>query len=151
MIGKTVGCNTFGDLADLCVWIMGTEYGRIDVVCNIYMKLSIKGSTCNRRKWSINNIRRLVNSRLIPLPIISGSSGYNEDLLSDEQAPSNKCVMVAGGMGNVSTECSSSMDIDISSLKADHEESDTCRVLHWTHHLMELLYLQETPMCFLLL
>ena len=51
MIGKPVGCNTCGDLADLCVWIMGTEYGRIDVVCNIiYMKLSIKGSTCNRRK-----------------------------------------------------------------------------------------------------
>ena len=37
MIGKPVGCNTFGDLADLCVWIMGTEYGRIDVVCNIYI------------------------------------------------------------------------------------------------------------------
>ena len=44
--------------------------------------------------------------------IISGSSGYKDDLLSDEQAPSNKGVMVAGGMGNESAECSS-MDIDI--------------------------------------
>jgi len=69
MVGKPVGCNSFGDLADLFVWNMGTEYGRIDVVRNRYMKLSSTGGTCTRRKLSINHMRRLVNSRLIPLPI----------------------------------------------------------------------------------
>ncbi|KAL8600360.1 hypothetical protein ACOMHN_013575 [Nucella lapillus] len=70
-IGKPQTAVTFGDLADVFVEAVlwsGADFQRIDVLFDRYYELSIKGGTRNRRKEGAVAIRRMIESKDVPLP-----------------------------------------------------------------------------------
>jgi len=70
-IGKPHGLSTFGDLADVfknTVLQIGHLFDRIDVAFDRYYKVSIKSGTRKRRAKGIRPIRRVIDSREVPLP-----------------------------------------------------------------------------------
>ena len=71
-IGKPHGATSFGDLADTLVksvMQMGAKFDRIDVVFDRYYTQTIKGGTRQKRSKGTRPIRRLIESRDVPLPI----------------------------------------------------------------------------------
>ena len=70
-IGKPVDAVTFGDLGDTFVSYVlkaGSRYQRVDLVFNRYRDESIKSKTRVRRAKTARPIRRLVETRDVPLP-----------------------------------------------------------------------------------
>ena len=70
-IGKPYNATTFGDFADIFsryVYQSGSEYSRIDIVFDRYQEDSVKAGTRIRRKKGVASIRRIIESRDVPLP-----------------------------------------------------------------------------------
>ena len=70
-LGKPDGAVTFGDLADIyvkAVLTVGEKYHRIDIVFDRYRKEPTKGTTRVTRTKGACPIRRVVESRKVPLP-----------------------------------------------------------------------------------
>ena len=70
-VGKRDAAVTCGDLAETYMKTMriaGSEYHRIDVVFGRYRDETFKSTTINRRRTAARPIRRLVESRDVPLP-----------------------------------------------------------------------------------
>ena len=142
-IGKPQKAVTFGDLADVFVGAVlqsGTQFKRIDIVFDRYYEKSIKSGTRTRRGQGSAAIRRLIESRDVPLP-----SKWNNFMAHPEnktdlanflsqqlmlKAPGNKTIVVSGGFNDELKVESSSPEVDTDSLKACHEEADTRMILH---------------------
>ena len=142
-IGKPSAASTFGDLADAFVnniLLSGRVFDKIDVVFDQYNRTSIKDTTRQKRTKGLHPIRRVIESRSVPLP--SNWQGFlahkenKKDLsqfLSHElmkHAPQDKVVIVAGGFGNAEEVHCSVPHSDISKLQGNHEEADTRLILH---------------------
>lgn len=164
--GKPPEAKTFGDYADRFVkhiLNVGQRFDRIDVTFDHYKDTgtSIKDGTRGKRKKKSRPIRRLVESRDVPLP-----SNWNDFLalsenkrdlsafLSDEiirASPHGKTVIVAGGLGmEVRT---TDPEIDTSMLQSDHEEADTRVILHCIHSVTEniVVLARDTDIAILLI
>ena len=145
-LGMPDNAVTFGDLADTyvrAVLKVGTSYQRIDVVFDRYMEETIKGATRTRRTKSARPIRRLIESRDVPLPknwtnflSLADNKADLAHVLSEElcsQAPDNKEIVVAGGFRDELEVRSSKATTYLSNLRANHNEADTRLVLHAVH------------------
>ena len=98
------------------------------------LDLAIKNATRQKRSKA-KKIRRVIESRNVPLPkdwdSFIGLGANKADLacfLSEElidKAPENKTVIVSGGYQEVKDVKCSKENIDLSSLRANHEEADT--------------------------
>ena len=101
---------------------------------------SIKSSTRQRRSKAARPIRRVIESREIPLPVkwsnfISLSKNMSNliDFLSNELIMSgkiDKTVVVAGGFVDEMVARSNGGTLILYCFKAAHEEADTRLVLH---------------------
>ena len=142
-IAKPQKAVTFGDLADVFVGVVlqsGKQFKRIDVVFDRYYKKSIKSGTRTRRGQGSAAIRRLIESRDVPLPSkwdnFMAHPENKTDLanfLSQQmmlKAPNNKTIVLSGGFNDEEKVESSSLEVDTDSLKACHEEADTRIILH---------------------
>ena len=70
-LGKPTGTITFGDLADIfvkSVLTAGSKFSCIQVLFDIYYKQSKKSGTRTRRGKKHKPVRRIVDSRDVPLP-----------------------------------------------------------------------------------
>ena len=134
---------TFGDYADIYVQTVltsGQNYQHIDVVFDRYRDDTIKSGTRTRRTQAARPIRRVIESRDVPLPNnwtnFLSLSEIKADLahfLSEElcsQAPNEKEIVVAGGFRDEREVRSSKPTTDITQLRAIHEEAETRLVLH---------------------
>lgn len=164
--GKPAEAKTFGDYADRFVdhiHKVGKRFDRIDVTFDQYKDTgtSIKDGTREKRKKKSRPIRRLVESRDVPLP-----SNWNDFLALSENkrdlsaflsneliraTPSGKTVVVAGGLG-MEVKVSDS-EVDVSILKSNHEEADTRVILHCIHSVAEHIVVsaRDTDIAILLL
>ena len=118
----------------------GKNYQRIDVVFDRYRDDTIKAGTSTQRTQAARPIRRVIESRDVPLPrnwanFLSLSENkadlghfLSEDLCS--QATSEQEIVVAGGFKDEREVLSSKTSTDIAQLRATHEEADTRLVLH---------------------
>ena len=142
-IGKPRDVSTFGSYADIFVNTvknMGARFDRIDVVFDHYKQLSIKESTRQKRMKGTRPIRRVVTDTSVTLPsnwssFISLAENKQDlsELLTNQlilQSPENKIVVVAGGLRDITSVKSSSPELDVSALEANHEEADIRLVLY---------------------
>ncbi|KAL8570386.1 hypothetical protein ACOMHN_035804 [Nucella lapillus] len=142
-IGKPQTAVTFGDLADVFIEAVlwsGADFQRIDVLFDRYYELSIKGGTRNRRKQGAVAIRRMIESKDVPLPAkwdnFLAHQENKADLarfLSQQlilKAPNDKTVVAAGGFSNEVRAETSDPRVDVEHLEARHEEADTRIILH---------------------
>ena len=167
-VGKPPDIRTFGDYANTfanTVFKMGAEYQRIDVVFDRYQGESIKAGTRTKRKQRHRPVRRVIeNESSVPLPSDWSSFMALEEnkadlaqLLSNhliEYNPTDKpVVVVAGGFAEATTVKSSDPDLEVSSLRADHEEADTRLILHCIHANMKTIVVsvRDTDVLLLLL
>ena len=106
--------------------------------------MSIKAGTWTKRTKKHQPVRRKTESRAVPLQAnwsnflaLSENKADLANFLSEElimQAPSDQTVMVvAGGFDNEETVECNHPELDISDLRASHEEADTRIVLHAIH------------------
>ena len=86
-MGKPESCRTFGDR----VHILSFNFDRVDIVFDRYRERSIKSSTRQRRSKAARPIRRVIESREIPLPVkwsnfisLSENKSNLTDFLSNE-------------------------------------------------------------------
>ncbi|KAL8610462.1 hypothetical protein ACOMHN_060382 [Nucella lapillus] len=142
-IGTPQTAVTFGDLADVFIEAVlwsGADFQRIDVLFDRYYELSIKGGTRNRRKQGAVAIRRMIESKDVPLPAkwdnFLAHQENKADLarfLSQQlilKAPNDKTVVAAGGFSNQERAETSAPRVDVEHLEARHEEADTRIILH---------------------
>ena len=145
-LGKPDGAVMFGDLADTYVKTVlktGERYQSIYIVFDRYRKETIKGSTRTRRSKSTRPIRRVVESRNVPLPknwpnflSLADNKADLADFLSEQlylQAPTDKEILVAGGFRDELMVKSTQDITDVTPFKSTHEEADTRLVLHAIH------------------
>ena len=121
---------------------MEAKYQRVDVVFDRYQDESIKAGTRTTRKQRHRPIRRKIENNLpVPLPsdwpsfmVLEGHKADLALLLSNhliESIPTeNTVVVVAGGFGEATTVKSTDPDLEVSSLRANHEEADMRLILH---------------------
>ena len=165
--GKPSDAKTFGDYADKFVNHIlktGRKFNRIDIAFDLYKNTgtSIKDGTREKRKKKKScSIRRLVESREVPLPAnwndFLALSENKRDLaafLSEElvrAAPSGRTVVVAGSSA-MEVKASNS-EIDVSMLRSDHEEADTRVILHCIHSAADhiVVLARDTDIAILLL
>ena len=145
-IGRPAGTKTFGELADIFVCsVMQSRFhsGRIDIVFDRYYSTSIKSNTRKKRSKSSRPIRKVVNDESVPLPINwenfialvenKADLAWFLSMKIMQNAPDNKCIVVAGGYEDEEeVECSDKTK-ELDSLRAKHEEADTRIVLHCLH------------------
>jgi hypothetical protein len=163
-IGKPTDAKTFGDLADTFVKAVlqaGSSFDRIDVTFDRYKEDSIKSGTRQHRTKSAQPIRRMIESRQVPLPnswtnfmALPENKADLARLLSEEliiQAPNDKVVVVAGGFEEEDKVISSQPTLDVTGLRASHEEADTRMVLHAIHSEAATIVVSATDTDVLLL
>ena len=134
---------TFGDYADIYVQTVltsGQNSQRIDVAFDRYRDDTIKAGTRTRRTQAARPIRKVIESRDVPLPnnwtnflSLSENKADLGHFLSEElcsQAPNEKEIIIAGGFRDEREVRSSKPTTDITQLRATHEEADTRLVLH---------------------
>ena len=157
-LGKPPGIKTFGDIANIfteTVFKMGAKYQRIDVVFDRYRDESIKSGTRVKRKQSHRPVRRKIeNDSTVPLPSNKADLAIllSTHLIQQHSAES-PVIVVAGGFSVSTTVKSSDPDLDVSSLRADHEEGDTRLILHCIHAHMNTIVVsvRDTDVLLLLL
>ena len=143
LLKKPENVGTFGEYADRFVQAVlaaGKNYQRIDVVFDRYRDDTIKAGTRTRRTQAARPIRRVIESRDVPLPrnwanflSLSENKADLGHFLSEElcsQATSEQEIVVAGGFKDEREVRSSKTSTDIAQLRATHEEADTRLVLH---------------------
>ena len=142
-IGRPSGAQTFGDFADSfqsAVLQAGSRYQQIHVIFDRYQEDSIKSGTRKRRTKSARPIRRVIEDASVPLPYSWSNFLALPDNKSDlarflsehviVNTPPDKVVVAAGGFVDEREVQSSDGSIDLSALKATHEEADTRLILH---------------------
>ena len=142
-MGKPAEAKVFGDVADAfinTVMHIGRKYKRIDLVFDRYEQESIKNRTRKRRSKAAQPIRRIIESRDVPIPkswpnfmALPANKADLSNFLSEEvlqNVPHGKVVVVSGGFTLGTEVRPSNSSIDITCLKANHEEADTRLVLH---------------------
>ena len=147
-LGKPPGVSTFGNYADVfmkSVLDMGAEFDRIDLVFDRYDQASIKAGTRKKRTRGIQPVRRVIESDSVPLPdkwinFISLAENkenlaqfLSEYIMKRAQSLESKTLVVGGGFKEVTDVQSSDANMDLSLLKAVHEEADTRLILHCIH------------------
>lgn len=145
-IGRPSGAQTFGDFADsfqAAVHQASSRYQQVHVIFDRYQEDSIKSGTRKRRTKSARPIRRVIEDRSVPLPhswsnflALPENKSDLARFLSEHiivNAPQGKVVVAAGGFEDERDVRSSEMAIDLSPLKAAHEEADTRLILHCVH------------------
>ena len=167
-LGKPPDVKTFGDYANKfadTVFMMGAKYQRIDVVFDRYQSESIKAGTRTKRKQRHRPVRRKIeNQSSVPLPSDWSSFMALEEnkadlalLLSNhliEHSPTDEpVVVVAGGFAEANIVKSSDPDLEVSSLRADHEEAETRLIVHCIHTHVETIVVSvhDTDVLLLLL
>ena len=145
-IGKPQNAKNFGQFADRFVGHvfshLNESCSRVDVVFDRYESHTIKDTTRMSRTKSTKPIRRQVDNRDIPLPVkwrqFIDHPENKQDLehfLSKElirQAKltgTERTIVTSGGYPD-RTVVESSQEMDISSLRCNHDEADTRMVLH---------------------
>ena len=113
------------------------------IVFDRYRKATIKGTTRIKRSKGTRPIRRLVESREVPLPknwhnflSLAENKADLAHFLSEQlylQAPVDKEILVAGGFKDELIVKSSRDTTDVTPFKSTHEEADTRLVLHAIH------------------
>ena len=146
-IGLPTQARTFGDLADVVVssiFTSGRDFHRIEVVGDQYLSVSIKDSTRSKRtKNSNTSVVKVIDSRDVPLPEtgkdytcflnLKENKSCLQNFLGEQlilQAPESKIVLAAGVYWNVEDVRCNKEGIDLTRLKATHEEADTRVTLH---------------------
>ena len=145
-------CDTFDDFADKfvkAVLVSGNDFDRIDVTFDRYRETSIKCATRKKRSQGHTPIRKVIEDGSVPLPKSSANflaldknkadlaRFLSEKLLT--RAPTNKIIIVGGGLEEEDTVKCSCPNVDIRALKGFHEEADTRIVLHCVHSNAEFL------------
>ena len=143
-IGKPPNATTFGDLADVFTTCVTSNFSnhctRIDIVFDTYDQESIKGLTRNRRAAGNRTIRRIITNRESKLPgnwkafIDLGENkadltNFLSNELCDLILRDDQELVVAGGFLDRLTTISS-VNRNVDSLSANHEEADTRIILH---------------------
>ena len=140
-LGKPTDIATFGQYADTftnTVFRMGANYGRIDVVFDRYQQESIKAGTRTTRNQRHRPVRRMIeNDPLVPLPSDWSSFMALEEnkadlalmlsshLIEHSRRIESVVVTARGFIEATTVTKSSDPELDISFLRADHEEADT--------------------------
>ena len=165
-IGKPPGCATFGDLADTfmhSVFNAGDHVSRIDITFDRYRPVSIKAAARQARTKGSRPIRRVIESRDVPLPkkwqnfmALPENKADLAVFLSEEvieNAPCTTTIVVSGGFSKEDTVESSNSNISTRALQAYHEEADTRLVLHCIHTDSDCVVVssQDTDVLLLLL
>ena len=121
------------------------------MVFDRYRDEPIKSVTRVKRKQRHRPVRRKIkNDSTVPLP--SDWSSFTSlvenraDLaivisphLIEHNSTESPVIVVAGGFSESTTVNSSDPDLDVSSLRADHEEGDTRLILHCIHAHMNTI------------
>ena len=167
-LGKPTDIATFGQYGDNftnTVFRLGANYGRIDVVFDRYQQESIKAGTRTKHNQLHWPVRRMIeNDPLVPLSSDWSSFKALEEnkadlalLLSSHLIEHSRrvesVVVTAGGFVEATTVKSSDPELDISFLRADHEEPDTRLILYCVHARMETMVVsaRDTDVLLLLL
>ena len=155
-LGKPPGVTTFGEYADVfmkSVFDIGVGFDRIDVTKSFgrYQQDSIKAGTRMERTHGIHPVRRVIENESVPLPdkwsnfLSLGENKANlAEFLSEwlmKSAPSHasKALVVEGGFNEMTDVKSSDPKMDLSLLRATHEETDTRIILHCIHSNAETI------------
>ena len=109
-----------------------------------YREKSIKTSSRTRRSQNVRAIRRVIEGRLVPLPsnwqaflVLGDNKADLARFLSEEvitMAPEHKVIVVSGGFKEEDEVRCSDTTVEVDTLKCNHEEADTCIVLHVIHN-----------------
>ncbi|KAK4292315.1 hypothetical protein Pmani_034912 [Petrolisthes manimaculis] len=128
------------DIFSRYVYQSGSEYSRIDIVFDRYQRDSVKAGTRIRRKKGVAPIRRITDSRDVPLPQEWQGFLHHQDnkadlarFLSEQLAnsfPSDKTIVVAGGFLEETQVACNNPDVNTKLLESCHEESDTRMVFN---------------------
>jgi len=134
-LGKPVGATTFGDFADHYIAItlhLGDAFERIDVCFDRYNETSINDGTRQKRNKGWQSVRRIIESRSVPLPCQWHSflsDGENKEnlaaFLSDQlllKRPDRKVIVVSGGLSEAK---STDKAMNLQLLQSETEEADT--------------------------
>ena len=118
----------------------GSHYQQIHVIFDWYQEDSIKSGTRKRPTKCTRPIQRVIEDGSVPLthswPNFLALPDNKSDLarFSSEHiivnAPPDKVIVAAGGFEDKREVQSSERVIDLSALKATHEEADTRLILH---------------------
>ena len=149
ILEKPNDAHTFGDYADVFVRTVlyrGWNCSRIDVVFDRYSTLSIKAGTWTKRTKRQHSVRGKIESR----DVLLQANGTNFLALSENKADianflseelirhallDGKVMEVAGGFLDEDTVKCNKAELNISDLRALHEEAETRIVLHACHCL----------------
>jgi hypothetical protein len=145
-IGKPTGTKTFGELADVfcdnIVGRFGVTYKRIDVLFDRYQDYSTKNATRVKRVGKMRPIRKVVDSRDVPLPHIwknfiqlpsnkADLANFLSKQLSEKMTNLDEDFeLVTSGGFHEESHVVSSKNRDLSRLQSNHEEADTRLILH---------------------
>ena len=131
------------------------------MVFDRYRDESIKSGTRVKRKQ--RHLPVCFNDSTVPLPSDWSSFTSLEEKKADlllfsthlieHNSTESPVIVVAGGFSNSTTVKSSDPDLDVSSLRADHEEGDTRLILHCIHAHMNTIVVsvRDTDVLLLLL
>ena len=164
-IGRRSGAQTFGDFADsfqAAVLRAGSRYQQIHVIFDRYQIDSIKSGTRKRRTKSTRPIRRVIEDGSVPLPhswpnflALPDNKSDLARFLSEHiivNAPPDKVIVAAVGFEDEKEIQSSERVIDLSALKATHEEADARLILYCVNSSLDNIVVsaRETDVLLLL-
>ncbi|KAG1683504.1 hypothetical protein GQR58_009959 [Nymphon striatum] len=145
-LGKPENVDNFGQFGDAFVKHIsdaGQHFNRVDVTFDRYHDSSIKEGTRDKRSKTTRPIRRIIESKDVPVPHkwknLLALPANKEDLaafLSNElitNAPAGKTLVVPGGFRDEEEVQTSNPNLDVKTLRARHEEADTRVILHCVH------------------
>ena len=143
--------RTFGDFAENFLKVTfgyAKNFERVDLVFDRYRAHSIKSATRVKRKKGVV-IRRVLAHRDVPLPhdwdgYLSDSNNKMEleDFISHEfiaSAPDDVIAVTAGGLLE-DEDVMCNKDVDVESIKSNHEEADTRMLLHACHTASDTVF-----------
>ena len=148
------GAQMFGDFVDsfqAAVLKAGSRYQQIHVIFDRYQEDSIKSGTRKRRTKCTRPIQHVIEDGSVPIPqswpnflALPANKSDLARFLSEHiivnsppPPPPDKVVVAAGGFVDEREVQSSERAIDLSALKATHEEADTRLILHCVNNSLD--------------
>ncbi len=146
-LGKPVGCKNFGDLADIFIQSVCSNFTgnctRVDILFDRYGTQSIKSGTPQKRRKGVKPIRRIIDDRNVRLPdnwltylAMEDNKRELTSFLSVQLSlvvPKEGCeLIVSGGFSDPKHihVTSSNENHMVDNLSCTHEEADTRIILH---------------------
>lgn len=145
VLEKPKDCNRFGEYAAVFLKLV-TSYidinvSRVDIVFGTYIKQSIKVSTRGKRGAKKSPVRKVIEHGDVPLPQVwsqfisldenkAGFAQFLSQYLIDQSNLSNGCELVTYGGFEDPKRAESTLRGEIPQLGGNHEEADTCLILH---------------------